>query len=275
MAKNLYPNGAPWLLMFLVLCLFVGRAHAVTLSIADASGSSGELFTAEVQIDDATDLLSADITISYDPDKVTATAAETTDLTSDFLITQSISFGQINVALATHTALGSGSGALAAIAFVVAEDVENAETQLSIAEAALYGSDLLSKEVTTVDGVVTIGAGDTDGGDDGEGPADKCFIATAAYGSPFAEDVVLLRSFRDRFLVTNTVGRALVDIYYTCSPPTADFIADHDKIRFMMRTLLAPLVFAIKYPLSALIIVLSLAGLFGLGLFSIQHKLKP
>ena len=39
-----------------------------------------------------------------------------------------------------------------------------------------------------------------------------CFIATAAYGSPMAEEIQILRKFRDEYLLTNRMGQALVDL---------------------------------------------------------------
>jgi hypothetical protein len=69
-----------------------------------------------------------------------------------------------------------------------------------------------------------------------------CFIATAAYGSPMQPYVIILQEFRDRFLLTNPVGRAFVDLYSTYSPPVADFIANHDIVRLMIRWSLLPLV---------------------------------
>ena len=69
-----------------------------------------------------------------------------------------------------------------------------------------------------------------------------CFIATAAYGSPMEPHVTILREFRDRFMLTNPVGKAFVELYYTSSPPVADFIASHDTMRFMVRWSLLPLV---------------------------------
>ena len=92
-----------------------------------------------------------------------------------------------------------------------------------------------------------------------------CFIATAAYGSYLAPEVMHLRNFRDSFLLTNTVGRYFVKQYYAYSPPMADFIAEHKTLRFMTRVVLTPLVYMIAYPLAALFVLLFFAA-FGGGL---------
>ena len=69
-----------------------------------------------------------------------------------------------------------------------------------------------------------------------------CFIATAAYGSLMEPHVKVLRDFRDRFLITNQVGKALVDLYYSYSPPLADYIAKHESLRTVVRLSLLPIV---------------------------------
>jgi hypothetical protein len=69
-----------------------------------------------------------------------------------------------------------------------------------------------------------------------------CFIATAAYGTPMAEDVKVLRDFRDEYLLTNQLGQAFVDFYYTISPSIAEFIADHPSLKPIVRAGLVPAV---------------------------------
>ena len=70
----------------------------------------------------------------------------------------------------------------------------------------------------------------------------NCFIATAAYGTPMAEQVRYLRAFRDQFLLTNEAGRWFVTQYYKFSPPFADYLRQHDDLRAVARTALGPLV---------------------------------
>ncbi len=69
-----------------------------------------------------------------------------------------------------------------------------------------------------------------------------CFIATAAYGTPMAEEVQVLRDFRDGHLRTNLVGQALVGLYYRVSPPMAEFIDEHPILKPVVRMGLAPAV---------------------------------
>jgi polyhydroxybutyrate depolymerase len=78
-------------------------------------------------------------------------------------------------------------------------------------------------------------------------PSGGCFIATAAYGTPTAEQINVLREFRDDVLLKSIVGSRLVDLYYKVSPPIADFISEHSFVRILVRELLIdPIVWVVK-----------------------------
>jgi hypothetical protein len=76
---------------------------------------------------------------------------------------------------------------------------------------------------------------------DGSGSS-GCFIATAAFGFPMQPYVKILREFRNRILLNNSIGKALVNFYYKYSPPMADCISRHDSLRAMVRIFLLPVV---------------------------------
>jgi internalin A len=69
-----------------------------------------------------------------------------------------------------------------------------------------------------------------------------CFIATAAYGTPMAKEIQILREFRDKYLLTNPLGQGLVNMYYRISPPIAGFITEHPSLKPIVRAELMPVV---------------------------------
>lgn len=70
----------------------------------------------------------------------------------------------------------------------------------------------------------------------------KCFIATAAFGSPMEKEVMVLRQFRDEHLLTNWAGRGFVAGYYRMSPPIANWISHRSFARTVVRGWLWPVV---------------------------------
>jgi hypothetical protein len=97
-----------------------------------------------------------------------------------------------------------------------------------------------------------------------------CFIATAAFGSYLDPHVVVLRNFRDNFLLKSALGTAFVRFYYATSPPIADFIREHVVLRTVTRWLLTPLIYAVEYSLATGGIAASLA----LCWFGLYRRIK-
>ncbi|MGB5924843.1 MAG: CFI-box-CTERM domain-containing protein [Dehalococcoidia bacterium] len=73
-------------------------------------------------------------------------------------------------------------------------------------------------------------------------PEAGCFIATAAYGTSMAEEIQVLREFRDEYLLINSLGQALVGLYYRVSQPMAEFITEHPSLKPIVRAGLVPTV---------------------------------
>ncbi|HEU4732016.1 MAG TPA: fibronectin type III domain-containing protein [Kofleriaceae bacterium] len=74
------------------------------------------------------------------------------------------------------------------------------------------------------------------------GEVDACFVATAAYGSLLANDVEMLRRFRDLWLKRSVLGELAVETYYTFGPPVAGVVGESDLLRSTARDFLTPIV---------------------------------
>lgn len=77
---------------------------------------------------------------------------------------------------------------------------------------------------------------------DSEATGSDCFIATAVYGSTSATSVLLLRQFRDRYLLTNLPGKWFVKNYYRYSPAVAKWLATRPIAKRIVRLTLTPMV---------------------------------
>ncbi|OFZ53469.1 MAG: hypothetical protein A2428_02790 [Bdellovibrionales bacterium RIFOXYC1_FULL_54_43] len=85
----------------------------------------------------------------------------------------------------------------------------------------------------------------------------RCFIATAAFRSGDAEPVRLLQAFRDQVLMKSGIGRSFVDLYYTWSPPFAEWLIEHPVFRFPVLLVLAPVEIAVWFVLNPVFLGLS------------------
>lgn len=117
------------------------------------------------------------------------------------------------------------------------------------ADEGFYVDDIV---VTADDGVAAGGSG--------SGGAGPCFIATAAYGTPLAQDINALRGVRDTYLLNNVLGAAFVDTYYRTSPVVADWVSRYPMVASGVRLVLAPVValsrLALNAPLALTVLLL-------------------
>lgn len=74
----------------------------------------------------------------------------------------------------------------------------------------------------------------------------QCVIATAAFGSPLASEVHILRWWRDKVLKSSRFGIFLVEAYYLVSPPIARLVAKHSVARVLARFFLYPIIEQVK-----------------------------
>ena len=65
-----------------------------------------------------------------------------------------------------------------------------------------------------------------------------CFIATAIYKDPLANEVIAIRRFRDEFLSSLFIGRMLIKIYYRYSPNCAKQINKHKTLYLILKPIL-------------------------------------
>ena len=224
MVKRFFSHTPTWTPLIFLVLLFSYPASAAELSVEDTYAAPGEEVTVSILIDDATDLLSADITLSYDQGILTAIGAETTSLTSDCIIAHTINWGEISLSLASDTALTGGRGALVDVTFGIAEAAEEGETTLSISDAALYDSDYQVKTLTTVDGTVTIATTATT---TTTTDSQSC-LSEVLYGEHSSETEAL-RYIRDNVFSQTPEGKELISLYYQWSPVIVEVMENDEE----------------------------------------------
>ena len=137
-----------------------------------------------------------------------------------------------------------------------------------------YEDGVKRSDCSLVKPITTVSLTEANGEKNAEEGDPRCFIATAAYGHALADEVILLRWFRDNVLLHNVMGKRLVSAYYNWSPVVADVISTSEFLKGMVRILLWPLVIfvgLIKYVnftnMYLLLISFMLAFYFGMKSF--------
>jgi len=130
----------------------------------------------------------------------------------------------------------SGSGSYSQIATPAKNATSYSDTGLSASTSYTYkiraynniGNSAYSGEDTAITSAANNGGNGGGGSGGGGGGGGGCFIATASFGSPLAEEVRVLCNFRDTYMLNSALGQGLVKWYYRVSPCIARHI-EHDK----------------------------------------------
>lgn len=116
----------------------------------------------------------------------------------------------------------------------------------------------------TIGGRTGSGPQKTIGGQTGNGPAKTiggqqgtrsqqsnntsgdCFVATAAYGTPLAGEIQILRDYRDTVLRYSSIGKKFITFYYTYGPYLASFIHKYPLCKKPIRGVIQVLIRMVK-----------------------------
>ncbi|MCM8785293.1 MAG: cohesin domain-containing protein [Candidatus Omnitrophica bacterium] len=233
--------------------------YGVAVSIPDYSDYQGSFVQIPVNVDNAEGVVGFQFTITFNSDVLQATGVQAGSLTDNWLITPNITVqGQIKVAGAdeTLTGLSNFRGSLIILNFNVV-GAPGSSTNLNFTSCKLV--DIEGKIISstfnggnfTVKSLITNSA--SGGG---------CFIATACFGNYNHPIVKILREFRDKFLVTNRIGKIFVRWYYSHSPRYAEIISNSPVLKGIVRILLIPFVIFAYLCIKSLILPLILLTLF-------------
>ena len=66
----------------------------------------------------------------------------------------------------------------------------------------------------------------------------NCFIATAVYGTPFSNEVEILKYWRDNKLRKSYIGKLFIKFYYILSPSIANFIKNKPLLKKVIKIIL-------------------------------------
>ncbi len=212
------------------------------VSIGQYSGARNSLLEVPVMISAAKSMAAYEFTLTFDAALLELKTVEKGDfLPGDLTVNRDEAVpGQVAVAM-TGSGSADGDGVLCRLIFRLKGE-EGSEVALNLSDLAFKNA---AQPPETIECAVSHGRIEIT-------PMDECFIATAAYGSKYTASVTLLRCFRDRYLLDNTIGRMLVAFYYRISPPVAAHIAQSSFLRLLTRILLAPvvvLVYVLMHPL--------------------------
>lgn len=208
----------------------IGASVSATVTIADDDG---------IVTVTATDAAAAEAGLNPGTFTISRTGATTLALTVNYTMSGTAANATDYTSLSGSVIIAPGSST-ATVTLTPIDDTGYEGSQTAI--MTLTANPATYAVGSPASATVTIADNESPPPSSGGGGGGGCFIATAAYGTPMAEDVRYLRAFRDEYLQTNDAGRWFVKQYYEHSPAFADYLREHDGLRAVVRSALSPLV---------------------------------
>ena len=82
------------------------------------------------------------------------------------------------------------------------------------------------------------GSTNTSSSSSGSPTTSSCYVATAAFGTPWASEINKLRAWRDNVLVNRFWGRAFIRFYYTVGPYLAKLVRKSEILKAISRKII-------------------------------------
>ncbi len=118
----------------------------------------GQSVTVPINVDDATGIAGASITITFDSTILSATDVSETELTSNFQLESNFVAGEVRISMAKAAGLTGGSGTIALITLKNSDTTSIGSTsELAFSKKKLYGENAEALDVNAVDGTFTVG----------------------------------------------------------------------------------------------------------------------
>jgi len=125
--------------------------------IANTSADPGKTIIIPIRVSNATGIAGIEITLTYNSNILTALSAQTTTLTSNFSLADTIYEGKIAFTMANATGISGGSGSLVDVTFQVSASATAGDTcSLMLQSVSLYDENTNSISVTTENGLFTV-----------------------------------------------------------------------------------------------------------------------
>jgi hypothetical protein len=219
----------------------VSNGDTVTVQLT-SSGNYSSTTNATLTIGGISDTFS--VTTQSAPPDMTPNQFTFTDQTGAALSTV-ITSNAITVTGITSTtpiSITGGEYSINGGPYTSADGTVNPEDTVTVQQTSSGNYSTTTDATLTIGGISDTFSVTTISGSSGGGKGGGCFIATAAFGSPLAGQVEILRQFRDRYLLTNDLGRKFVSWYYRNGPVAANYIQDKPLVKAAVKLALYPLI---------------------------------